>query len=269
MKVVSPEQAFDAVSWRYDRRWHSRISARLRALSLSLLLDHFRPGERVIELGCGTGLEAVSLAKRGIRVCALDPSPRMLALTEARARARGVHELVHTHRLRASQAVLLRQEHPGQVYDGAYSSFGPISLEERLAALPPMLWALLRPGGFLITSTFNYFCITEFAIELLALKPAKAIRRIRRPTLLEADGLACPAYAYRLGELVRLFGRHFNLEEALYAPVLVPPYEYEPTFRKLPSFVRNVVWSLDGRLWRARPLNALGSHLFCVFSRRS
>jgi SAM-dependent methyltransferase len=267
MKLVSPHEAFEAIAWRYDLRWRGRISVLLRALSLATLLRFFKRGDAVIELGCGTGFEAVSLAKRGIRVCAVDPSPRMLALTLARARRAGVEGLVHAHRLTAAEVGSLRLEDSDRLYDGAYSSFGPISLEEKLHVVPGQLAVLLRPGAHLITSTFNYFCLVEFAIELMALKPRKAIRRIKRPTLLEADGLACRAYAYRLGELKRLFAPHFRLMEAFYAPVLVPPYEYEPTFEKLPSFVRGLAWRLDRRLWRAKPFNALGSHLFCVFVR--
>jgi ubiquinone/menaquinone biosynthesis C-methylase UbiE len=42
------------------------------------------PARHVVDLGCGTGLFACELAKRGHRVTGIDPSPRMLRVARAR-----------------------------------------------------------------------------------------------------------------------------------------------------------------------------------------
>src|SRR5579883_634137 len=44
-------------------------------------------GHRVLEIGCGTGLLAEEIARRGARVFAVDPSAEMLA----QAKGRGAH----------------------------------------------------------------------------------------------------------------------------------------------------------------------------------
>ena len=44
------------------------------------LLRTFHPGQRVLEINCGTGIDAVSLGERGIRVLACDIAPRMIEL---------------------------------------------------------------------------------------------------------------------------------------------------------------------------------------------
>ena len=48
------------------------------------------PGERVVDVGCGTGRHAVPLAQRGVRVTGVDLSAAMLARARARAEAAGV-----------------------------------------------------------------------------------------------------------------------------------------------------------------------------------
>jgi SAM-dependent methyltransferase len=48
------------------------------------------PGERVIDVGCGTGRHAVPLAARGLRVTGVDLSPAMLARARDRAESAGV-----------------------------------------------------------------------------------------------------------------------------------------------------------------------------------
>lgn len=49
-----------------------------------------RQGERILDVGCGTGRHAVALAADGMRVTGVDLSPDMLARARARAEAAGV-----------------------------------------------------------------------------------------------------------------------------------------------------------------------------------
>ena len=45
----------------------------------------FQPLDRLLEIGCGTGDEALELAKRGCEVVAIDPSEEMLNLARRKA----------------------------------------------------------------------------------------------------------------------------------------------------------------------------------------
>jgi SAM-dependent methyltransferase len=49
-----------------------------------------QPGERVVDIGCGTGNAALLAAERGARVLGVDPSPRLLEVARAGALARGL-----------------------------------------------------------------------------------------------------------------------------------------------------------------------------------
>ena len=51
------------------------ISERVRHARLDSALSTYKAPDRVLELGCGTGRDAVELAKHGIRVVATDVSP--------------------------------------------------------------------------------------------------------------------------------------------------------------------------------------------------
>src|SRR5579872_904422 len=48
-------------------------------------LAALRPGDRVMDLGCGPGLLAIAFAKAGMKVVAVDPEPEMLAAARATA----------------------------------------------------------------------------------------------------------------------------------------------------------------------------------------
>ncbi|PKK85984.1 MAG: hypothetical protein CVT48_03090 [Thermoplasmata archaeon HGW-Thermoplasmata-1] len=47
-------------------------------------------GESILEMGCGSGLVAVSLAMRGAKVTAVDVNPRAVELTSGNARLNGI-----------------------------------------------------------------------------------------------------------------------------------------------------------------------------------
>jgi ubiquinone/menaquinone biosynthesis C-methylase UbiE len=54
----------------------------------------FRPGQRILELNCGTGIDAVYLAKKGVRILTCDISPRMNEVSGQRAHAAEVSALI-------------------------------------------------------------------------------------------------------------------------------------------------------------------------------
>ena len=58
---------------RYDADYtHSAVGGALSSIVWSRLADVFRPTQRILELGCGTGEDAVRLASTGVRVVATD-----------------------------------------------------------------------------------------------------------------------------------------------------------------------------------------------------
>lgn len=59
-----------------------------------LVADNVRAGNRVLEIGCGTGTMAIEAALAGARVLAFDISPPMLDVAKEKVETAGVSELV-------------------------------------------------------------------------------------------------------------------------------------------------------------------------------
>src|SRR5215472_1500049 len=78
--------AFDSVAADYDGpRGNNALIQDMRAEMWRALDSAFVPGSRLIDLGCGTGLDAVRMARTGFEVTATDWSPRMVERTRLRA----------------------------------------------------------------------------------------------------------------------------------------------------------------------------------------
>src|SRR5262245_52429772 len=103
--VGTSAEAFDHIGARYDEEYtNTDLSRWFRRRVWERLGVLFKAGDHVIELGCGTGEDAIWLAKRGVHVLAGDGSPAMLAETERKASAEGVASLVETRLLDFNEA---------------------------------------------------------------------------------------------------------------------------------------------------------------------
>lgn len=132
---------------RYDRgmrlltlgrldRVHDDIRARLK------------PGERVLDVGCGTAALAVRLAKRGCHVTGIDISPPMLAQALQRLREEGLEEEVI---LRELGAVDLDTAFPDGAFDAVVSTLVLSELsDDEIAYTLAECWRILRPEGQLL-----------------------------------------------------------------------------------------------------------------------
>src|SRR6476659_4985876 len=94
-RLRDTRDAFDSVSADYDgERGNNELIQDMRAEMWRWLDATFRSGSRLIDLGCGTGLDAVRLAHAGHHVTATDWSAKMVERTAERAARDGVAERV-------------------------------------------------------------------------------------------------------------------------------------------------------------------------------
>ena len=186
---------FDAVASRYDWETEGNPMVRwARKETQGLLLARFPAGSVLLELGCGTGVEAVALARAGLRLVATDPSEAMLAQAADRVCRAGLQGSIALRRLGAGAAGLLLGEFGPGRFDGAYSGFGPLNCEPELQRTAAALHGLIRPGGRLIVSLINRFHPFESAWYAAHGDWRRASRRWGG----QAEGTVSPALSQRV-----------------------------------------------------------------------
>ncbi|RMF27610.1 MAG: class I SAM-dependent methyltransferase, partial [Chloroflexi bacterium] len=180
---VSTVSAFDAVAASYDATFtHTPLGRRLREAVWTHLAAAFRPGHHVLELGCGTGEDALWLARRGVRVTATDASPAMLAIARHKAEAARLTDRITCARL--DLAAPEREWPSGPIprrgpYDGAFANFGVLNGLPDRRPLAQALARWVRPGGQVILVVMGPLCPWEIGWHLLHGQVRTALRRFR------------------------------------------------------------------------------------------
>jgi SAM-dependent methyltransferase len=162
---------FDALAPSYGALWTGTPEGRNQRQQVWDHIDKiFHAGGRVLDLGCGIGDDALHLAARGIKVEAVDTSPRMVEI----ARSRGVA----AHLLAIEDLARLET-----VYSGALSNFGAFNCLADLHPVARDLARLLDPGAPLVVCLMGRFCWRETIRSWAALDFGRAVRRWRGRTL--------------------------------------------------------------------------------------
>ena len=132
----------------------------LTPFEAALVRQGFAPGQRILDVGCGGGREAVPLVRSGFSVVAMDVSAAMVRAATAHATASGV-----SFRAVVASAAALPFR-PG-AFDGV-AMLGQViahvpGRHGRIGALRAA-WHALRPGGTLIVTTHNRRCHWKFRL---------------------------------------------------------------------------------------------------------
>jgi SAM-dependent methyltransferase len=215
----------------------------------------------LIEIGGGTGDDALWLTRRGHRVLLTDVSPAMIDAASAKCGGD-----VETKVVGAEDFNCLADELAGEPrFNGAYSVFAGLNCVGDLSEFGRGIARMLLPGAPLVLVMFGTSCPGEVIVELSRGRPHNALRRFNRGDVPARLGKVNFTVRYhRARDLSRMLAPHFRLEERRGIGIFVPPSAAEPWISTHPRLLR-VLAALD-RI-AERPLAALGDHILYRFVR--
>lgn len=257
--------AFDAVAASYDEVFTSSPIGRAQRQAVWEEMERaFTPGQRILELNCGTGEDAIHLAARGVAVTACDASEAMLAI--ARRKSYALAEAVRP------EFLLLRNEDlaalPGDgCFDGVLSNFSGLNCVADLGAVAVALASRIRSGGTALLCVFGRCCAWEIAWYLARGNPRKAFRRRRRSAEAQLDHAASVRVHYpRVRDIRCSFAPWFRLRRSKGVGVFVPPTFVDSLARRHPRFLA-AAQRLD-RTFSCLPVSrGVADHMLLQFER--
>jgi len=111
------------------------------------LVSHIEPGQKVLDVGCGTGALTLRIARRGARVKAIDSNAQMLEIATSRVREAGLHDSVDIEEMGVAEL----DRECAESYDAMTAGlcFSELS-EDELRYTLIQAKRILKPGGLLL-----------------------------------------------------------------------------------------------------------------------
>lgn len=211
----------------------------------------FTPGSRVLELNCGTGIDALHLAQRGVSVLACDISSRMIELARNSVMATDRSDLIEFRVLPTEQ---LAEVEGDAIFGGAFSNFSGLNCVRDLIGVRRDLARLVKPGARVVLCMLGRHALWE------------KLRRLVRAT--EGSFAPTGVNVQRPSRkcLAKVFAPEFLLRKWKGIGITVPPAYMEHWARRFPGFTRGldrVDWLISG----LPVLRSLGACILFEFER--
>ena len=257
-------RAFDTIAEQYDDLFtHSLIGRAQRDAVWDVMRQTFRSGDRILELNCGTGEDALFLARMGVSVFACDASERMISVAARRMTAESATDQVQ---LEVRSTEQIGELSSGASFDGALSNFSGLNCVADLAAVARQLAALIRPGGCLLLCLSSRICLWETLWYLAHGEITRATRRWKGiATASLGETPVCVRYP-TMKDIEQHFRPSFAVRVCKGVGVSVPPSYVEHVARQYPRVLRGL--QMIDRAVASWPIvRAIGDHTLLVLER--
>ncbi len=258
--------AFDGVAATYDGpQGNNDLIQRMRDITWARIESMFPTAARLIDLGCGTGIDALHFASVGFRVHATDWSEAMVERAAARADAAPPGALTAERAGAHDLSALVAR---GERFDGAYSNFGPLNCIDDLTVTSRDLGAMMDPGARCLFTVIGRVCPWEHLTYLKRRRWKRAFVRFSRgqTPVGMAGGTIWTRY-YTPREFARCFDREFRVVRVEALSLLVPPPYLTWVADRHPRwFERLARW--DSRIAGWPVVRSMGDHFMIELERR-
>ena len=246
--------AFDTLAPSYDKEFtHTPIGQILRSRVHSRLLSHFKAGDFVLEMGCGTGEDALFLAEQGINITATDASEKMLNITREKTK--------YLPNVQTRLLDLKAPIHYGESFSGAFSNFGALNCLSDWKPLAEWLSQQIPKGGIVSLGIMSPYCLWEFAWHALHWKWEIALRRLRGSEF-EGVHISYPT----VQRITDDFAPYFRRVHLMPLGLFLPTSALFDVVQKRPKLMQTLV-SLENRFGNISQLAMLADHYWIELER--
>lgn len=223
MHAASP---FDMLADTYDDDFTTSMIGCLQRNRVWTFLTPFlqvqRAPLRILEINCGTGHDAMLMARLGHEVIATDASGQMIRIAKERASGMLGYATVQFLVCPFDQ---LTDQFEQNNFDLVISNFGGLNCipESSLAHLSKDLSLLLKPSGRLFFVLMGRCCIREIVHFSLRGDFKSAFRRFNQSVDFSVNGYSLSIFYYSPGNLRKIFSPLFSMLDKQPIGLFIPP----------------------------------------------
>lgn len=266
LATTSITDAFNDRAATYDSDFTNSFIGSAQRRSVWMEIDRtFTAGQHILEINCGTGVDAVHLACRGVHVTACDSAPQMIQVARQRAALAEIPATIDFRVLANERIGTMRNEGP---FEGIFSNFSGLNCMADLSFLAYDLAQLIKRRSKMVVCLFGRLCIWETCWYLSRGNFRKAVRRFRQgehsAVLSNRSGAKVRYYSVR--QLKRTFTPYFRLTRWGGVGVTVPPSYLEFLAAEYPRLFR-FASEIDPWLGGCAGFRAMADHMLLTFER--
>lgn len=227
------------------------------------VMSFARKGDYMLELNCGTGIDALYFTSQGLRVMATDNAPGMLEQLQQKIDAGGLQDRISVARCSFNHLEALGTT---PQYDYVFSDFGGLNCTDRLDKILDDIDRLLKPGGRFTLVIMPKVCLWEMAMVFKGYFRT-AFRRLRKGGVqAKVEGVPFQCYYYDPRFIIAYLGERYKLRSLKGLSIIVPPPYIERFVEKRPRLFR-VLEGWENRLYGKAPFNRWGDHFMITMEK--
>ena len=260
MKFQSVSEAFSKQSPLFDAiEEQNEILQWMRKEIQCYCLKHFIPGSNILELNCGTGVDAVFFAEQGMKVHATDISPGMLDELKKKIESKNLSGSISFQQCSFTELSSSLQLTGKTKFDHLFSDFGGLNCVKNIEDVIAQFKEILNPGGRVTLVVMPPVCPWEL---LLAFKGnfKTAFRRLKRNGVdSTVEGIHFMTYYFSPSRIIRAFGNDYKKIGMKGLACFTPPPYLEKFPKRYPKLFR-LLNRFDNRLDHFFPFNRWADH---------
>jgi ubiquinone/menaquinone biosynthesis C-methylase UbiE len=268
--TVGPEKetvadAFTAISGTFDETFEaSPIIHRIRSRVYGLITESVPAGGRILDISCGTGIDAIQLARYGFIVDGIDISPGMVE----RARLKAHSENMTNVSFRVASFEHLTA-FPDQLYECVFSNFGGLNCVEDLGNVALEASRVAKPGAWFIGVVMPNVSLWEIISGMARLKFRYAFRRLGKVTAATGFGRhSFSVYYHSPRSVASRFKAWFEVSNIIGLSIFSPPPSAQSFLRRHPKFTA-LLERVDSAVESLPPFRSIGDHFIIIMKRKS
>jgi len=219
-------------------------------------LSFLKPGDKILELNSGTGLDAVFFAEKGFDVHCTDLSDRMIEQIKLKVEKINLPGKITFQQCSYTELDNIRNKK----FDFIFSNFGGLNCIPDLSDVTKFFPALVNKNARVCLVILPPVCPWEL-IQIFRGKFSFAFRRFgKNGALANVEGIQFRTYYFNKSNVMNALGKEFRFLNSKGLGIFTPGPQMEKIPKKFPGLVR-LFNRFDEIISGIFPFNRLGDHI--------
>jgi ubiquinone/menaquinone biosynthesis C-methylase UbiE len=256
-------QAFSKQSAIFDTLYkENKLSEYLRSSVRKEVLAQLKPNSNILELNCGTGMDAMYFAEKGHTVLATDNALGMLEQLDKKINEKDMKVNINTLHCSFHDLYKIKNKN----FDHIVSNFGGLNCTDNLKDVLQQLSPLLNKNGKVTLVIMPKICPWEL-VMIFKGKFKTAFRRFKKHTPAHIEGVHFLCYYYNPNYIINTLKKEFRVLTLKGIFITVPPEFYANFVERYPKLF-STLSKIDKAICKYFPFTYICDHYIITLQKK-